>query len=250
MKRKQTNGSAPTDTSALSTERIDYYKAVVEARELLAHIDGSYYRLGQLVYEVAEAAEYGDRTLANFADAVGVAKCTLDRYANVYRTWKDILAPGLKPSYSVLRELAPYATNPEIVESIRDNPNITKRDALEMKRKLKDTEEEQRQEEQENDWRKDNRRWFCELYTHAQEISHMVEVAFNLTPEKQRDLLQAIDKLLLMNLGGIGRTLVDFVEHFEALEAEEEEAGRAAPEASVPIERAHLEASVQARAAE
>ena len=110
MKRKQTNGSAAADTTSAPppTERIDFHKAVIEARDLLAQMDVGYYRLGQLVYEVAEAAEYGDRTLAEFAEEIRVAKCTLDRYANVYRSWKDKLAPGPKlPSYSVLHELAP-----------------------------------------------------------------------------------------------------------------------------------------------
>jgi len=70
----QTNGSAPSPI-----ERIDYHKAVVEARELLAQMDVGYYRLGQLAYEVAEVAQYGDRTLAKFSDDVRVAKCPLDR---------------------------------------------------------------------------------------------------------------------------------------------------------------------------
>ena len=244
---KKTKSPAADVSTAPTSERIDYHKAVVEARDLLAQIDIGYYRLGQLVYEVAEAAEYGDRTLANFADAVGVAKCTLDRYSSVYRSWKDILAPGLKLPYSVLRELAPHATDPEITKTISNKPNITKRDALEIKRKLKGTEEQQRQDS----WRKDNLRSCKELCTHAQEISRMVDVALNLAPEKQRELLQVVDEFLLADLGGVGRTLVDFVEYFQALlVAEEEGAGRAAPEASVPIERAHPEASVQALAAE
>jgi hypothetical protein len=126
-----TDTSVPSDTSSTAdtstpptTEGIDYHKAVVEARDILAQInvaERGYYRLGQLIYEVAEAAEYGDRTLARFADDVGVAKFTLDRYANVYRSWKDKLAPGPKlPSYSVLRELAPHATDPEVARTVQE----------------------------------------------------------------------------------------------------------------------------------
>jgi hypothetical protein len=76
-----TNGSAPADTTSAPapTERIDFHKAVIEARGLLAQMDVGYYRLGQLGYEVAEAAEYRDRTLAKFAEEIRVAKCTLDR---------------------------------------------------------------------------------------------------------------------------------------------------------------------------
>ena len=153
--------SAPTDTNAPPTgECIDYYKAVVEARDILAQVDAAergYYRLGQLAYEVAEAAEYGDRTLAKFADDVGVAKCTIDRYANVYRSWKGILAPGPKlPQYSVLRELAPHSTDPEVAKIVQDNPDITKRNALDLKSELKHAVQEKQQREKENDWLKDN----------------------------------------------------------------------------------------------
>jgi hypothetical protein len=222
MKRKQTNGSAAADTTSAPppTERIDFHKAVIEARDLLAQMDVGYYRLGQLVYEVAEAAEYGDRTLAEFAEEIRVAKCTLDRYANVYRSWKDILAPGPKlPSYAVLRELAPYATNPECAESIRDNPNITKREAQEIKRKLKSAAEEQQREEQENEWVKHNRKWFKNLVAHANEAARTAAAVDvdQCTSEQLENFREAIDPNLLRYVRGSGRLLIRIADRLAEL---------------------------------
>jgi hypothetical protein len=213
-------------TDSTPTERIDYGKAVDEARDILAQIDVAergYYRLGQLIYEVAEAAEYGDRTLAKFADDIDVAKCTLDRYASVYRSWKGILAPGPKlPSYSVLRELAPSASNPEVAKVIRDDPNITKREALDLKRKLKGVEKEKTNEKQRDVWLKDNRRGFRELYSHAEAAAREADVWLSCKPEKQCELLQAVEPLLRDGLRGFARTLIEFADHFEQLAAEQE----------------------------
>jgi hypothetical protein len=238
---------APTADTSAPVERIAYHKAVVEVRELLAQIDAAergYYRLGQLVYEVAEAAEYGDRTLARFADDVGVAKCTLDRYANVYRSWKDKLAPGPKlPSYSVLRELTPYASDPEVAKIIRDDPNITKREALHLKRKLKGVEKEKTKVKQKDDWLKENRRGFRELYNHAEAASRVADVWLDCTSEKQLELLPAVESLMRDSLRGFARTLIEFADHYAQL-AEQEAVEQKAVEqeepekVEEPIERA------------
>jgi hypothetical protein len=249
-----TNTSA-TDTSLPpTTAGVDYHKAVVEARDILAQIDVAergYYRLGQLVYEVAEAAEYGDRTLARFADDVGVAKCTLDRWANTYRSWKDKLAPGPKlPSYTVLRELAPHTSNPEVVKKVEDDRNITKREALDIKRKLKRATNKKKQD-QEEEWLKDNLRGFRELCNHAEAASRVAYVWRECEPDKQRQLLQAVEPLKLMDLRGYVRALVEFGDHFAQLakEAEEQAAEEAEPgTVESPIERHAEEVTTHAMA--
>jgi hypothetical protein len=188
--------------------------------------------------------KYDDRTLAKFAAEIGVAACTLARYRDVYRAWKDtaICAPGRDSvsSYTVLRELAAHPDREKIFQT---NPNITKREAHRLMRELKGAEVEQQQEEQENDWRKDNRRWFRELYNHTVEVSRMVRVALNLPPEKQRELLQVVDRLMLMNMGGCGRMLADFVDRFEALREEAE-----AKDVEVAKEHPHPEVMAQTAA--
>jgi hypothetical protein len=241
--REQPKGPA-ADASA-SPKVIPYERAVSEAKELVLKLkDVSVHvqlRLGELADRVE--TKYKDRTLAHFAKDIKIATCTLARYRDVYRAWKptNICDPGRKsyPSYSVLRELA---THPDKEEIIDQAPNLTKREAHIEMRKLKGAEEGQQREEEENDWRKNNRRWFRELYKHALEVSRMVEMAVNSTPEKQRELLQVVEPLLLMNMGGCARNLVRFVDHFEAL-LEEEEAGAKHVEAQV--ERTHPEVVVQ-----
>ena len=177
--------------------------------------------------------------MREFADDVGVAKCTLDRYANVYRSWKDKLAPGPKlPSYSVLRELTPYASDPEVAKIIRDDPNITKREALDLKRKLKGVEKEKTKEKQKDDWLKENRRGFRELYNHAEAASRVADVWLDCTPEKQLELLQAVKSLMRDSLRGFARTLIEFADHYAQL-AEQEAVEQEEPEkVEEPIERA------------
>jgi hypothetical protein len=233
-----------TDTSA-SSKVIPYEDAVAEGKKIVAEIEDTTSR-GQLrLGELADKVEtkYGDRTQAKFAAEIGVAPCTLKRYRTVYRDWKGaaISAPGrFSVPYSVLRELQ---THPDRAEIIRKEPNITKREAHSLMRKLKGVEEEQQQEEQENGWRKDNRRWFRELYNHTLDVSRMVGMARDLPPEKQRELLQVVEPLMLMNMGGYGRMLVDFVDRFEALL---EEAGT--KDGEVSKERAPQEVMVQTAA--
>ena len=68
-----TDTKAPTADTNEQTERIDYYKAVAEIRELFTQVDEAergYYRIGQLVYEVMQDAKYGDRTLTTLAKAI------------------------------------------------------------------------------------------------------------------------------------------------------------------------------------
>jgi hypothetical protein len=236
------------DTSA-SPEFIPYEDAVREGKVILEAASKGQLRLGELAHMVE--TRYDDRTLAKFAKDIGVSPCTLARHRDVYRAFKDtaICAPGRDsvPSYAVLRELA---THPDREEIVRANPNITKREANGLMGKRKGAAEEQQQEEQENGWRKDNRRWFRELYNHTLEISRMIGVALNSSPEKQRELSQVVEPLMLMNMGGCGRMLVEFVDHFEALD---EEAGAKgvevkAKDVEAPKERGLPEVMVQTAA--
>lgn len=140
----KSNGSAETTEP---TDTIGYDTAVREGKEIVLEIEAA--ERGQLrLGELADNLEpkYGDRTLAKFAAEIGVgSKCTLDRYRTVYRAWAGKLAPGpnLVPQYAVLRELA---THPEREQIIRQNPNLTKREARDKMRALKRNEKEKAEE--------------------------------------------------------------------------------------------------------
>jgi hypothetical protein len=235
QKRKQVAAetSVPTDS-------INYDDAVIAARKIIADAECGQWRLGELADRVEP--KYGDRTLAKFATAIGVASCTLARYRDVYRAWKDICAPGRElPSYSILRELASHANRAEIIQ---EHPDITKREALALKRKLKGS----KKENQEPEWLKDTRRGFRELYTHAEEAARIAEAWLSCTPEKQHELLQAVEPLKLRDIKSFAAWLRNFADDFEALLEEEEAAEQKSAEASASPTDVHSEPLAQAAA--
>ncbi len=94
---KTTTPANPADTSAL----IDYDAAVREGKEIVLEIEAAergQLRLGEIADQLK--THYDDRTIAKFAKAIDVAKCTVDRYRTVYRAWKMLWAAAriLHPS--------------------------------------------------------------------------------------------------------------------------------------------------------
>jgi hypothetical protein len=123
-----TPGPAPEPDA----NQVNYDEAVREAKHLLAAIDSHQWRLGELADRLEP--RYGEKTLEKFAEAIGIAPCTVERYRDVYRAWKSIPAPGRESvSYSVMRELASLEDDDK-AKIVADNPTITKREA----RKIKD----------------------------------------------------------------------------------------------------------------
>jgi hypothetical protein len=232
MPRTKRTKSPTTDVTA-PAEGISFDKAVAEGQEIILNIEAA--ERGQLrLGELADKLEpkYGDRTLAKFAEAIGVAKCTLDRYRTVYRAWAGKLAPGPNSfaSYAILRELA---THPNREQIIKAKPNISKREAHDYMRDIENDARRQQQQEQEDDWLKHNRRWFKELYTHAHEACRRAEVALNATPEKQRELSEVVvEREMPQNLKMYGGVLIQLANLLEA----EQEAAREEREAQAAQE--------------
>ena len=132
------NGSANTSEPV---GRIAWNDAVPEGKEIAAKIgaaerdlEGYQWRLGELAAKVVHPT-YGDRTLANFAKAIGIHKTTLNHYRTVYRKWEGKLPPGAKlPSFTVLKELQAVEERAALIAA---EPNMSKRRA-EVHRVLKD----------------------------------------------------------------------------------------------------------------
>jgi hypothetical protein len=201
-------------TDVVSPDVIPYERAVRESQEILLNIEAA--ERGQLrLGELADKLEpkYGDRTLAKFADEIGVAKCTLDRYRTVWRAWEGKLAPGPNfISYAVLRELATHDDREEI---IRKQPDLTKRKAHDLMRKQASATKEK--QERAEDWVKHNRRWFKELCNIVNEAARTAEALDECTPEQQENLRQAIDPNLLLDVRRGGRFLIDTADRLAAL---------------------------------
>jgi hypothetical protein len=205
-----------------ATDRIDFFQAVKEGKEILEQINRGELRLGELADKIEP--KYGDRTMAKFAEALGIAECTLDRHRKTYRDWKPILAPGAKIApYVVLRELASYADNPECQKLVQ-NPNTTKREALHLKRKLTGVAKEKAKKAEEDDWRKNNRRWFAKVVTLANEATDAAAFMHECTDEQLRRLVEVVEPEQLDYIRRGGKMLVDLADYLKAqLEVEEEE---------------------------
>jgi hypothetical protein len=234
-KSNKKNGSA--DTSA-QPDTIPFDRAVAEGKQILADAERGQWKLGELAHKVHPT--YADRTLAKFAEAIGIAPCTLARHRDVFRAYPEyeaICGPGRESvSYAVLRELA---THPDRARIIRENPKITKREALAEMRKLKGTAKEKQAQEQEDAWLKHNRKWFKDLVALANEATSAAGVPFQCTPEQLDNLLQAVDPGLLSYVRRSGNALLKLADYLEGLLEEAAE-----QEHSAPIARAYPEASV------
>jgi hypothetical protein len=126
-------------------------------------------------------------------------------------------------SYAVLRELASHDKRAEIIQ---EHPDITKRAAQELMRKLKGG----KKKNQELEWIKDSKRNFRELYNHAEAAACVADAWLSCTPEKQRELLEAVEPLMRDSLRGFARWLIDFADHFTQLAAGQLAAEQEAPE--------------------
>jgi len=240
-KRKQVaiDANAPTDTISF----IKYDVAVREGKEIIANEKRGQMRLGELADKLEP--KYADRTLAKFAAEIGIAACTLERHRSVYRAWKENPAPG-PVSYAVLRALQDH---PDRADIVKNNPDLTQAEARKLMRPYRGEDSgKQDKEEQETDWDKHNRRWFKNLVALAHDATSAAEVALDCTPEKQRELLKAVEPGLVMYLRGGGNALVRIADWLDERLEEAKERRAKAEEASVAKKREHRVEAAQATA--
>ena len=117
---------------------INYDAAVREGQQIVAKMERVQWRR---LCELADGIEprYGEQTLARFAADIGVVPCTFERRMSVYQAWKS--APGPEcypPCFAVARELQ---SHPDRFAIIKNNPNITKREASELARQWREQEQ-------------------------------------------------------------------------------------------------------------
>jgi hypothetical protein len=203
MRKLANKKPAPSAAASGPVGCIKYDDAVAEGKEIIANIEAAQrdqLRLGELAHEVH--TKYGDRTLANFAKEIGISKCTLERYRNVYRAYEGKLAPGpISVSYAVLRELQKH---PERDQIIRAQPHLTKREAREVMLKFKGTPKNKQKQNEKDQWLRDNQKWFRDLVKAANEATRVAGIVDLDDNEQLNKLLGAVnpDSLKYVRDGG------------------------------------------------
>lgn len=205
-------------------QSINYDEAVTEAKQIIAQMDSSRWRmrLGELADKVEKA--YGEARLKRFAAEIGIAACTLARCRSVFRAWQAKEAPAPK-SYSVAQELQ---THPNRFELVRKNPGMTKREARQHMRRLR---KEGAQASFAVHQREELKRWFRAVVRHATEaVRDSQLVDGDVSPALRQSLRENIEPTLLPALRDGRDALIRLVEFLERLaEAEEEEPSEQLP---------------------
>lgn len=214
QKRKQVvaNTSTPTDTISF----IKYDVAVREGKEIIANEKRGQMRLGELADNLEP--KYADRTLAKYAEEIGIGACTLERYRSVYRAWKEKPAPG-PVSYAVLRALQDH---PDRFAIVKENPELTQAEARKLMRPYRTNEKDNcgaKQEEkgEESEWDKHNAKWFKHVVTLAQDASSAANAMLDAPEAKQREMLQVVEPSLVMKVKAGGVALCELANHLERL---------------------------------
>jgi hypothetical protein len=230
--------------TVLLDETIEYNVAVREGKQILEHTDSGQLRLGELADKIQPI--YGEKTLTKFAKAIGIAPCTAGRYRSVYRAWKSAPEPQCIPKFfSVAKELEAH---PERFQIIRDNPNITKREARQQMRQWNgelanasaqvvvnddgavdpryQVTNNHRELVTGNDYlEREMQRWFNQVYDHAN--TAVADAAFlgrRFTPDQIQAIRQAVEPRLLEKLRAGGRALIDIADWLDKLSFEQHQA--------------------------
>src|SRR5262245_57597988 len=197
--RRNNDDEAPDDATNSQPEvagdanvaRINFDEAVREGKQIIAEIaaaraavdvrEGRLLRLGELADQIK--TDHGPSKLGQFAKALGIAKCTVDRHINVYSAWAENPAPG-PISYAVARELQKH---PDRFNIIQQHPNLTKSKAHSMM-------VEHRRDEAERDpnWRRDQtKKWFDGVVELGNKVEREAEITNQLNNEAiLRDVIE------------------------------------------------------------
>jgi hypothetical protein len=222
--------TAKNSADAAPTDAISFVDAVREGKEIFAKIEAAkrgleaaergQLRLGELAHKVVHP-KYRDRTLAKFAKELGIAKCTLERYRNVYRQWAGKLAPGpISVSYAVLRELQKHPKREQIIQA---HPNLTKREAHEMMRALTQGKAKGANEKGTGNGKSSNRRWATQLVDLIDNVIDEARIVEQpMTPEQKSELFMAVEPAVLVpkarEASDLLAKLADYFEEHESVE--------------------------------
>jgi hypothetical protein len=204
---------------------IPYDKAVTEGRNLIKQMDAEERRVQMRLGELAARIEpiHGDRTIAKFAKELGYSTCTMHRFRKVYEAWDgmEIVAPG-PVSYAVLRELKDHPNREAIV---KEDPKISKRDAIKFKREHEGKPTNKKQTNKSRDGQQEElKRWLRQVIGLANDViraAGQVQVTDALLQIVEPDLLPT-----LREAGAAFLSLADQLEHQDKQAEPEKQAER------------------------
>jgi len=134
-------------------EKVDYDRAVAEAKQIVGQVEKSEERLmrvGELAHKIEK--DHGPHKFKKFAKDIGKAPCTLKRWLSTYRAWVE--APAPPKCWSVAQDLQAH---PRRFDLIRQHPEMTKSEARKMMRQFK---KEQAQANPASHLRENMKRWW------------------------------------------------------------------------------------------
>jgi hypothetical protein len=232
MRKPANKKPAPSAAASGPVGCIKYNDAVAEGKKIIARIEAAergQLRLGELAAKVE--TKYGDRTLAKFAAELGIAKCTLERYRNVYRAYEGKLAPGPTSvfSYAALRELQKHPKRDQIIQA---QPHLTKREAREKMLEFKGTPKNKQKEK--DQWLRDNQKWFRDFVKAGNEAARVAGIVDLDDDEQLNKLLPAVNPDSLKYVQDGGRMLLRVANRLAELLAvdAEEASAQAHPKAT------------------
>src|SRR5262245_24361617 len=207
--RKAESPPAQAEPVELPPPECKFEDAVALGKELVAdlqfhqkHIQSCEWRLGELSDRLEP--RYGDRTLARFAEEIGLPLDTVNRCRSVYRAYPAEIR-GTSPTFGVAQALQAH---PDRVSILKAEPDITVREARTKARAHRATKDP--------DWRvNETRRWFCQAVNHARDaIKYGHPAQDDLNPDILRDALDEPDRAVATLRAG-GRALTALADEVE-----------------------------------
>jgi len=195
---------------------IDYEAAVAEGKRILAAEESGRMRLGELAAQIE--TQYGKNKLAQFANDLRIAFCTVERARSVWNAWAEI--PAARPeSYSVARELQSVAKDDRehAKKIIADNPDLTSRRARKLAREWKQKNEPKKDGDHQN-----MERWFKDLVDRASKA--IQDDLTKMDPYIRQILRKVVEPKLIPTVREGGQTWVRLADQLENLSRDDDAA--------------------------
>jgi hypothetical protein len=206
--------SAPHARPATGTTT--WAAAVSECRAIVERNVNGWRRICELA--AAVVTEYGNRTQAKFAEAIGVKPATLKRQLSTYRAWKPIGGPAPQSSWGVMQV---FEADPEYgAEMLKAKPDLKKSEARALMKAKKGNGAAAPPEPEER-WEQGQRKSFSKLVAAAATAISFTAFVYRggLKPDKERTLAAIVRTMptLLEDIKRAAEGLLKLYDYLQAL---------------------------------